>query len=395
MKQKVLIISAGWEQEPMLKKLKEMRLYADFFLVHYNNDYSKTLQYKDVLVCDVRELSKILEFAKKHKVSAVISDECDYSYFAQAVVCEELSLHGPRIKEAQVAVNKLLQRQLAKKNGVTVPKFKLCADTTDVYDFIDKVGLPVIVKPVDNRGSIGVVKIEKKDDVASAFTEAMINSHSRLVLVEEFIVGVQITIDGYVFKKHGARSISLATKDMHESKEVAMQIVYPGKLSKKLYEKAIKTNEDTINKLGYAFGMTHAEYMIRGSKIFLIEAANRGGGVHTSNLIAPTVSGVDIVSQYIYDCLNIKKDFYKTPEKHSTILKFFSLKKGKIKTISLPKKVPSNILACKFLVKDGDKISDITSDANRHGFVIITEQKNIQKEFDDFVNTIEVSYDGR
>lgn len=392
---KILVINLGWEQEPLLDKLEKYNV--EIYGIHYNSDYYKKPKYKDVLITDIRDLEKILNYSRSIDIDAVISDECDYSYFAQAFISENLNLPGPRIKEAQIATNKYLQRLKAKENKVLVPEFKLVTSIDDIYTFLKNVSFPIIVKPVDNRGSFGVNKISSNDEIKEAYLDAIINSHSRLVIVEKFIEGKHITVDGYAFKKHGIKSLAVADKKLSSNKkrQVALEIQYPATFKFHVYKQILKTNE-TVNKaLGYKFGMLHSEYMVtKDNKIYLIESANRGGGVYTSEIIVPNVSGINILEQYICDILTINKDFFNEKvEKNKTILKFFNLDPGKIKSINGIKEVlkKEEILKIKMAVNVGDIVPDITTDANRHGFIIA---KNEHIDINEIINKyIKVYYE--
>jgi biotin carboxylase len=393
-KKKVLIINLGWEQEPLIQKFNNSEW--EVFGVNGSEVYNHKEIFKEVLITDVRDLQAILNFSDKIMPDAVISDQCDYSHFAQAMVAKKHHLPGPSLEHAQISLNKFLQRERCRKGGVTIPDYKLVTDPSDIDDFIAKVGYPVITKPVDNRGSFGVVKIEKKEDILPAFFEALVNSHSRLVLVEKFIEGVQITVDGYCFDGKG-KTMALATKGMvDEHRQVAVDIKYPGDLEPSIYEKAVRNNEFTIEQLGYKFGMTHAEYMVTPKgEIYLIEAANRGGGVFTSEIIVPNVSGIDILTRYVQDCTGLASDIkYKEPEKNPVILKFFSFGPGFISEIKGRELVTGdkNVLHFRMSVKEGDLIRPITNDGNRHGFVIVKNSSNIRKHTDEIIQKIKVVY---
>ncbi len=171
---RVLVINLGWEQEPLLEKLQhfDVAIYG----VHYDSNYYKRIDYADLLITDLRDLDMIIDYAIKSKIDAVISDECDYSYFAQAVIAEKLGLPGPRIKEAQIATNKYLQRCRAKEHGILIPDFKLVTCIEDIYSFINNVGFPVIIKPVDNRGSFGVSKINSFEEINNMLINIVIKS---------------------------------------------------------------------------------------------------------------------------------------------------------------------------------------------------------------------------
>lgn len=388
---KLLVINLGWEQSPLIDYLAQLT-GCQLFGIHFNETPYRADVFEAIYTCSLRDLPSILDFAMKVAPDAVISDQCDYGLFAQAMVAEKFNLPGPSLTAAQLANNKYLQRERAKSMGLTIPAFKLCIVPDDVNIFGEQYGYPLIVKPLDNRGSFGVVKVESPEGVNSGFLDALIHSHSRQVIVEEFIEGIHITVDGYAFKEIGPKSLSLATKQLvGDNTQVAVGIVYPGDLKPEIFEKAMLVNEIVNQSLGYTFGMIHSEYMIRGEDVYLIESANRGGGVFTSEIIVPSSSGVDLLSQYVADCLGVARSNYKTPEHNSVVLRFFSFDPGYVVGIDGWDKVAKDprVLASDLFIKPGDMICPITSDANRHGFFIL---KGCSADADELLETVKVKY---
>ncbi|AXR69284.1 ATP-grasp domain-containing protein [Leptospira mayottensis] len=393
MSKKVIVINIGWEQEPLLDQLQT--LGYEIYGVHFEKVYYPFL--KDLLVCDLRDLNSILRFAKSIRPDAVISDQCDYSHFAQAIVSEVLSLPGPTLSQAQISSNKLVQRRLAKLKGIKIPQFKSVMTFEEAIVAANEIGFPLIMKPVDNRGSIGVNKVSDIQELKDSFFNSLGESHSRTVIIEQFIEGFEITIDGYCFNGN-PKSLALAKKKhLDENLRVAMEIEYPGNIGNELYLKAMKNNEETIKALDYTFGMTHAEYIVdKNEEIYLVEAANRGGGVLTSELIVPNVSGIDLVNLYIRDTIGFKsnQDDFIPVEKKPTILKFFSFPPGKLLKVELPNSIldDPDVLKVKILVSEEKIITNITSDANRHGFVILTSNTDLSRKADVIVNKIKLTY---
>lgn len=388
---KILIINLGWEQAPLVDYFVE-RADCQFFGIHNNDSPYRPEVFKTIHTCDLRDLPSILKFAANVRPDAVISDECDYSLFAQAVIAEKFNLPGPSVISAQLATNKYLQRERAFSKGLIIPAYKLCTVLDDVKAFGEINGYPLIVKPVDNRGSFGVVKVESPEDIAFGFWEALIHSHSRQVIAEEFIEGIHITIDGYAFKDVGPKSLSLATKKLAgENTQVAVGIVYPGDLEPVVFEKAMAVNEVVNQSLGYNFGMTHSEYMIRDENVYLIESANRGGGVFTSEIIAPFTSGVDLLAQYVADCLGEVCNSYKVPEHNPVVLRFFSFDSGYVTSVEGWENIANHprVLASDLFIKQGETIAPITSDANRHGFFIL---EGCSKDAETLLKSIKLNY---
>lgn len=392
-KKRILIINLGWEQEPLIDELdkRNLKIYG----VHNSENYYKDAEFVDVHISDFRDVKSISNFAEKIQPDAVISDQCDYSFFCQAYVSEKFNLPGPSIKQAQISSNKYFQRLKAEKENILIPNFALVKSTDDINKFLGENDLPIILKPVDNRGSIGVNKIQSTSEIREAFYDSLKNSNSGLLIVEEYISGMEITVDGYVFNGE-SRSLALATKkSLNEKDQVAVDIIYPGELDEALYTKVIEINEQVTSSLGYSFGMTHSEYKVaKTGGIYLIESANRGGGVFTSEIIVPNVSDIDVLNQYIDDSLG--KTGLHSPDQISrnpVILKFISLKEGilkKVEGLELIEVDPS-LLKIRFSISEGETITRISSDANRHGFVIVKSQ-NPRVKAEQIINKLKFKY---
>lgn len=393
MKKRVLVINAGWEQLPLLETLKEME-GIELWGISSDRPAIEISTFKKFLQCDIRDLDTILEFATDCKPDAVISDECDYSLFAQAMIAEVYGLPGPSIKSAQLSNNKYMQREVALAGQLLIPEYQLCLCSSEVKDFACDIGYPIIVKPIDNRGSIGVCRVDSDEQVSSAFYNAMINSHSRMVLAERFIHGQQVTVDGYCFRGQGAKSISIGAKYMAERNiQVALGISYPAVLENRIYDDILSINEHVNTMLGYDFGNIHSEYMItHEGKVYLIESSNRGGGVLTSPIIVPAVSGIDTLSQYIHDCLGNDVEHKLDRYENSVTLRFLSLAPGQIKQIHGWRAVESNenVIRSMLFVSSGDIIDAVSSDANRHGFIIVKGDNDLANEI---LERVHVTYE--
>jgi len=403
---RVLFINLGWEQTPLIDLIssQDVELYG----VHYDSDYYKGARYRDVLISDLRDLPRILRFAEKIQPEVVISDQCDYSQFVQAVITEKMGLPGPKVHSAQIANNKVLQRQFAAENDIQSPDFSCCLSVDDALRAAEKFGYPVMVKPPDNRGSFGVNRADTSEDIHKYFYDALVQSHSRIVLIERFIEGRHITVDGYVFQEYGPKALALATKDKLKEKNSIIdgEITYPGELDDDLYLKAQQTLENIAQKFGYSFGFLHGEFIVTSNgDIYLTEIANRGGGVFTSEIIVPNVSGIDINSIYLNDCVgksfvDVSYDFDKI-KRIPTMMKFFAfseIHEGIVKKIQGIDNLSSrdDVLKIKMLIHPGDVISGISSGADRHGMIIVTGEtlKEARQNLQSAIDMLEVTIEG-
>ena len=378
---KVLIINLGWEQQPLIE-----RLSGDNELYGINEDSKEDARFKKILRCGLNNYIDMVRFGKEMGVEAVISDQCDYSLLAQYIVARNMNIPGPTWQGAYYSNNKYMQRQKCEERGILIPKYRLVVERSQVAAFANEVGYPIIIKPTDNRGSIGVTKIMQESEIGQAILLAQTCSKSAQVLAEEYIEGTQYTVDGYAFREKGCKTLAIAQKTMISGeKEVAMEINYPALLSEGSYRDLEVTNEAVNNNLGYRFGMTHSEYISRDGKYYLVESANRGGGCLTSAMIVQNVSGIDIMDNYINDCIEGQRSLMQESsvvETNSVTLKFFKFSSGRIKRIDGWEGIRNdkNYIYGKLSVSEGMQIDAITSDANRHGFVICRGDAKVARE---------------
>jgi biotin carboxylase len=257
---------------------------------------------------------------------------------------------------------------------VVQPRFAACRNIDQVREAAELIDFPVIVKPVDNRGAFGVRRVDRAKDLESAFLHALMNAHSREVLVEAFIEGTHLTVDGCVdsFGKHVNLGIA-SKKILPGEKPIITEVIYPAEISEELTAHVLETNTKVVQALGIKRGVTHSEYILDSrSRCFLLETANRGGGVLTSNVIIPAISGVDISEVLVREALGEPFEVKPWKESKAAMLGFLVFPPGKVAKISGVEeamRVPG-VLHLRMLIKEGDTLVPPQSGAGRHGFGI-------------------------
>ena len=372
-----MIIGAGWEQVPLIKKAKEMGCWV---LATHGFDNAEGFEFADASeVLDPRDAAKAIKLFKSYNIDAVTADNCDYALYTVGIICQKFKLPGPNFAAISNANNKKKSRMACREAGINQPDFAICNNYNDLVQGVPAVGgYPVIVKPVDNRGNFGINKVENDSELEEAFYDAVVNSHSREIIVEKFIEGTMMTVDGFCFNRGKHVSLALASKKMLGGKRrVAIEIIYPGDFSQEIITKAMAINDQVAKALSYDFGYTHSEYLVdEKGEIWLVESTNRGGGVYTSSLIDPAVTEIDLLKCLIQSACGEPVDvepMTDSPMKNCAILSFFKFENGKIKIITGLDEVRSwpGVLRCDLSVKPGQIIESITTDANRHGFAVI------------------------
>lgn len=288
---KILIIGVGWEQIPMVIKAKKRGLYV-IITTWWDK---KRIPADKIYEADSRDLEKIDKIICMEKPDYITADECDYSMYAVSFFAEKYHLYGPRLRTQTITNNKYLQRKYVSQTDVLQPEYKLCWNLEMAYDFANQIGYPVIVKPIDNRGSIGITKVFEDEKFSEAWLLAVSNSFSRVCIVEKCINGEVITADGF----HNGKKfefIAASNKEMYpENDNVAKILYYPGEFASDLFEKIRETSEIISESIGVDFGFIHTEFIVEleTNDLYFIEVANRGGGVYISNIVLREITNID------------------------------------------------------------------------------------------------------
>ncbi|MGD8531124.1 MAG: D-alanine--D-alanine ligase [Syntrophobacterales bacterium] len=105
----------------------------------------------------------------------------------------DIPFHGSGVLGSAVGINKILSKRLYEHAGLPVSPY-LVLDRTDPEAQVkiqDGLGLPVVVKPEHEGSSIGLSIVRDTSELRPALELA--GQYDRLVLVEKFIAGIEIT----------------------------------------------------------------------------------------------------------------------------------------------------------------------------------------------------------
>ncbi|MEQ1693112.1 MAG: hypothetical protein ABMA00_17615 [Gemmatimonas sp.] len=109
-----------------------------------------------------------------------------------AQIREALGVPGQSFDQAQRFRNKDLMKQALLAGGVRVPRAEVATTAKEVWAATEKIGYPLIIKPIAGAGSMDTFRC----DDAAAVTDALaLLGHIAEVSVEEFIDGEEFTFD--------------------------------------------------------------------------------------------------------------------------------------------------------------------------------------------------------
>lgn len=289
---KALVLCGGKPQIALIHELKRRNITA---ILADANDKATAVQYADVFykvsTLDVVGIEKI---ALAEKVDFILSVCADQMLLVAAQLSEKLNL--PCYIDYETAKNvssKEYMKRIFVENNI--PTAKYIVGSSISLSVIEGLNFPLIVKPVDCYSSRGVKKVLNYDELLSAFENAKNLSRTGTVIVEEFVEGLELSVDIYVENgKVNILCIRSLDKIPNSEKFIICRGNYPAKISLATKGRV----QDVAQKIVEAFGLVDTPMLIQmkinDEQIHILEFCARTGGGIKYRLL-PKVCGFDVV----------------------------------------------------------------------------------------------------
>ncbi|MFW2002810.1 D-alanine--D-alanine ligase [Acinetobacter ursingii] len=99
---------------------------------------------------------------------------------------------GTGVQGSAIGMDKIKTKQIWQGTDLPTAPYRIISKDSNIDEIVDSLGLPVIIKPVHEGSSIGMSKVEKKEDFAQAIAKA--TEHDAIVMAEKWITGCEFTI---------------------------------------------------------------------------------------------------------------------------------------------------------------------------------------------------------
>ena len=239
-----------------------------------------------------RSAEKIVAFARHAPLDAIISVDDSASLLA-AAASAALGLPHNSPDAALAARDKAVMRRQLRDGGVAVPAFARYGLGEDPVVVARDVPYPCVVKPLLLSGSRGVMRADDPEGFVAAFERLRrlllsegYREDDAAVLVEEFIPGVEVALEGILT---GGRLRVLALFDKPDPLDGPFfeETIYvtPSRLPSEAQAAIARSTEDAAKALGLREGPVHAELRVNERGPWIVEIAGRSiGGLCSSVL---------------------------------------------------------------------------------------------------------------
>lgn len=105
----------------------------------------------------------------------------------------DIPYQGAGVLGSAIAMNKLASKRLYLQAGIPTPEFLSFSktDQVDIHACVERLGLPIVVKPVSAGSSVGMSIVKHEKDLGAALEKGF--EQDEAVLLEAYIKGLELT----------------------------------------------------------------------------------------------------------------------------------------------------------------------------------------------------------
>jgi len=385
-KKSVLIFGVGPLQKSIINRAKQMGLYT------IGIDPASDATCKDDVdafeVVGGQDFEGTCAVVEKYGIDAIVTAATDKPLVMMACIAEKYGFPFYSVETAEWSTDKFKMKSRFELGGVPHAQGRLISKVEEAEGLV----FPVIVKPRDNSGSRGVKLCRDKNELQTNIDEALENSKLDTVLAEEFIEGLEYSIESL---HHDGKSevIQFTEKKTTEFPyNVELGHIQPAKISEENKQKIREIVEKIGKALNFVNCPSHTELKINERGLFVIETSPRLGGDYITSTLTPLSTGVNLEDELLKIALGETINPQPKEVQYSGV-RFFAFKEG-----SVIKHVPNkdfvkgwpHVVDFSFNLQKGEKVHQITSSLNRYGHITLVagNRESIDDAFEKYEKAI-------
>ena len=221
--------------------------------------------------------------------------------FAEIIEEHNIKFIGPHSSHIKIMGNKIDAKKVMDDNKVpTVPGLNDVTDNKKIEQFIDNIGLPVIVKAASGGGGKGMRVVSKSDEIENAINSAKAEAKKSFnddkVYLEKFLttpkhIEIQILADAHGnVVTLGERDCSIQRKHQKLIEESPSELLTDNK-RKEISDLCKKA----VSAIGYE-GVGTLEFLYENENFYFMEMNTR---LQVEHPVTEMVTGIDLVKQQI------------------------------------------------------------------------------------------------
>ncbi|MEK7509973.1 MAG: ATP-grasp domain-containing protein [Patescibacteria group bacterium] len=332
----IMLLGAGPDQTIAIRIARSLGYRV---LAVDGNPYARGLKEAHIgLSGDIQDAQAMIQIGKKYKVHGVMAHAVEMPVVV-AHIAKSLGLPGLDSKVAERATNKLQRIERLKAQDVPCPKFETAHTIKQARERAQSIGFPCVCKPIDNSASRGVSLVSNVREVAHAYQEALSFSHQKVVLIEEYLQGHDLSSEAVVWEGKVYHT-AFSDRNYGDTKRYLPRFVedggdMPTKLSFKELARVKLAIEQAIEALQIRFGAAKGDIIIVRDGPKILEMACRTSGGFFCSAQTPLQNGIQILKPLIQMSVGDRVNEEDLLPKHSkpSIERYVFTRPGKIRSI--------------------------------------------------------------
>lgn len=299
---KLAILGASYLQLPLVQKAKKDNIEVHCFAW---DDGKAICKYEANFFYDISVLEKelILEKCKEIGIDGILTIATDICIPVIAYIAKELNLIGNSNETALLTTNKGLMRACFEEHNIPSPKYHIIKTENDTK--LIHSNFPLIVKPSDRSGSLGVVKVENEIDLKKAIQYCLQVSIEKSAVVEEYITGTEVSVETISWQ--GKHHVITITDKVITEEPYFVELAHhqPSQLSDEIQKEIINISLKILEATKVQNCASHIELKIQpDGNISAIEIGSRMGGDFIGSDLVQLSTGFDYLKAVIDIALN-------------------------------------------------------------------------------------------
>ena len=371
-KKRIILLGGAYSQIPIIIEAKRQGYYVitcDY--LPENPGHKLADQYFNISTTDYEE---ILKLAKQEKPELVIAYASDPAAPIAAYVSEKLGLPGNSYESVRLLSEKDIYRKFLLENGFNTPNYVSISESDNLVDIVNKLQLPIIIKPTDSSGSKGVSIVRDLKNLSEAFNHALKFSKNRRVIAEEFVDNEICDVHGDGFVVDGNLVFSLLGDHIYNKLSNPFNpagTYWPSTHKEELINNITNETARIIKLSGFKKGPVNIEARINSNgKIYVMEIGARNGGHFVPQAIQ-YASGFDMVKATI-DVLNDKP--IKVPQNFKKYSAYYAVHSdfgGPLASLSFGDELKGYIKEFHQYISGGDKVNPFLGAGDAIGILLL------------------------
>src|SRR5262245_53892694 len=237
-------------------------------------------------VCDEGAVLNALRFIQSKKHVDRVEATVEAHIMPIAKVREAAGIPGTSVRTAFLCRDKPALKEVLREGGIPCAQPTGASNAREVFEFAEKVGFPLILKPRDGAGASGATRVDSMADIERALGSF---GGARSIAVEEFIEGHEgfydtMTINGEVqheFVSHYYPNVLEAMR----TRWISPQFVATNRLDAvEAYNELKVMGHKVVKLLGIETSATHMEWFFGPKGLKFSEIGCRPPGVRAWDL---------------------------------------------------------------------------------------------------------------